>query len=144
MPSTTQRRARNWPAAPTILRRSPTTGFRRARSAGACRRCSVPTPPPALPALFFLSRCDGHVDAAENDEIDTFTASWWIRAEIHAPFPEADISAHIRRMAPDVEAFERAAVSDIETGRYHWAAETWSLAAIDDLDPLIAALAPGV
>ncbi|HEV7312806.1 MULTISPECIES: metallophosphoesterase family protein [unclassified Sphingopyxis] len=39
---------------------------------------------------------------------------------------------------------ERAAVSDIETGRYHWAAETWSLAAIDDLDPLIAALAPGV
>jgi hypothetical protein len=62
-----------------------------------------------LTALIFLSRCDGHVDAAENDEIDTFTASWWIRAEIREPFPEADISAHIRRMAPDVEAFVLAA-----------------------------------
>lgn len=58
-----------------------------------------------LTALIFLSRCDGHVDTAENDEIDTFTASWWIRAEIRAPFPEADIAAHIRRIAPDVEAF---------------------------------------
>ena len=58
-----------------------------------------------LTALIFLSRCDGHVDTAEDDEIDTFTASWWIRAEIRAPFPEADIAAHIRRMAPDVEAF---------------------------------------
>jgi hypothetical protein len=62
-----------------------------------------------LTALIFLSRCDGHVDAAENDEIDTFTASWWIRAEIRAPFPEVDIQAHIRRMAPDAEAFVIAA-----------------------------------
>jgi len=62
-----------------------------------------------LTALIFLSRCDGHVDLAENDEIDTFTAAWWIRAEIRAALPEADIAAHIRRMAPDAEAFVIAA-----------------------------------
>lgn len=62
-----------------------------------------------LTALIFLSRCDGHVDDAENEEIETFTASWWMRAEISVPFPEVDIQAHIRRMAPDVEAFVIAA-----------------------------------
>lgn len=62
-----------------------------------------------LTALIFLSRCDGHVDLAENDEIETFTAAWWIRAEIRADLPESDIAAHIRRMAPDAEAFVIAA-----------------------------------
>lgn len=62
-----------------------------------------------LTSLVFLSRCDGHAAPAESEEVDTFTASWWIRAEIRAILPEADIAAHVRRLAPDVEAFVLAA-----------------------------------
>lgn len=63
----------------------------------------------ALVVLTFLSRCDGHCHALEREEIETFTAGWWMRAEISAPFPEADIAARVRRLSPDVEALEIAA-----------------------------------
>jgi hypothetical protein len=59
----------------------------------------------ALTVLTFLSRCDGRMHAAELAEIESFAASWWIRTEIRADYPEVDIIAHIRRLAPDPEAF---------------------------------------
>jgi hypothetical protein len=62
-----------------------------------------------LAALIFLSRCDGHVDPAENDEIETYLASWWIRSEIRAALPEREIAHYVRRLAPDAEAFVIAA-----------------------------------
>lgn len=63
----------------------------------------------ALIVLTFLSRCDGQCHRLESEEIDTFVAGWWMRAEIDAPFPEQDVAARVRRLAPDVEAFELAA-----------------------------------
>ena len=62
-----------------------------------------------LNVLTFLSRCDGHCHPAERDEIDSFAASWWIRAGIAAPMPEAEIFDYARRLAPDAEAFLLAA-----------------------------------
>lgn len=62
-----------------------------------------------LTVLTFLSRCDGEMHPAEMDEIETFVAAWWVRAEIRAEIPEADILSYARRLAPDVEAFVLAA-----------------------------------
>ena len=62
-----------------------------------------------LTALTFLSRCDGHVDPAENGEIETYVASWWIRSDIRAALPEREIAHYVRRLAPDAEAFVIAA-----------------------------------
>lgn len=62
-----------------------------------------------LCVLTFLSRCDGDLHPEEIAEIETFAAGWWMRAEIAAPFPEADVAARARRLAPDIEAFEMAA-----------------------------------
>ena len=62
-----------------------------------------------LTSLIFLSRCDGQMHPAEVDEVETFASAWWMRAEIRSPMPEADIFAHAKRLAPDVEAFVLAA-----------------------------------
>lgn len=62
-----------------------------------------------LSVLTFLARCDGHIHPSELDEIETFIAAWWMRAEISAEIPEQDIAAYARRLAPDVEAFVIAA-----------------------------------
>lgn len=62
-----------------------------------------------LTVLTFLSRCDGEVHPNEIEEIETFVSAWWMRAEIRAEMPEADILGYARRLAPDVEAFVLAA-----------------------------------
>lgn len=62
-----------------------------------------------LTMLTFLSRCDGRIHPAETEEIDTFVAAWWMRAEIWGEIPEEEINAYSRRLAPDVEAFLAAA-----------------------------------
>lgn len=63
-----------------------------------------------LAALIFLSRCDGEMHEAEIEEVETFVAAWWIRAEIKAEIPERDIAEYARRLAPDVEGFVLAAM----------------------------------
>lgn len=59
----------------------------------------------ALNVLAFLARCDGRWHDLENDAIEGFAASWWLRAEIAAPFDGDEVLRRAARLGPDPETF---------------------------------------
>lgn len=58
-----------------------------------------------LNVLVFLARCDGQWHDLEYSAIEDFAASWWMRAEIAAPFDGDEIARHATRLGPDSETF---------------------------------------
>lgn len=59
----------------------------------------------ALNVLLFMARCDGKFHPLEEDRIEDFAASYWLKAEITTAFDQAEIMRHARRLAPDAETF---------------------------------------
>jgi hypothetical protein len=58
-----------------------------------------------LNVLAFMARCDGHSHESEQDEIEAFITSWWMRREIAHDIPESEIVGKVKRLAPDAESF---------------------------------------
>ncbi|MDF2496049.1 hypothetical protein [Sphingomonas sp.] len=63
-----------------------------------------------LNVLCFMARCDGHWHELEEQVIEEFVCSLWIRKEWENEPPLPEIVAHARRLAPDGEVF-RAAIT---------------------------------
>lgn len=63
-----------------------------------------------LNVLCFMARCDGHWHQLEEQVIEEFVCSLWIRKEWENEPPLPEIVAHARRLAPDGEVF-RAAIA---------------------------------
>lgn len=61
-----------------------------------------------LNVLSFMARCDGRWHRLEEQAIEDFVCSLWIRKEWENEPPMAEILAHARRLAPDGEVFRSA------------------------------------
>ncbi len=58
-----------------------------------------------LNVLAFLARCDGRLHELEMEEIETFAARYWLRAELPGDPPMDVISERVASLRPDVETF---------------------------------------
>ena len=58
-----------------------------------------------LNALVFMARCDSEWHEAEQEAIERFVTSYWIRNELSGEPPIEVIMAHASRIAPDPEVF---------------------------------------
>lgn len=61
-----------------------------------------------LNVLCFMARCDGRWHPLEEQVIEEFVCSLWMRLEWENEPPIAEITAHARRLAPDGEVFRAA------------------------------------
>lgn len=61
-----------------------------------------------LNVLAFMARCDGHWHRLENEPIERFICSMWLRKEWRGEPPLPEILAHAQRLSPDVETFFKA------------------------------------
>nr|WP_314469809.1 hypothetical protein [uncultured Sphingomonas sp.] len=61
-----------------------------------------------LNVLCFMARCDGHWHDLEEQVIEDFVCSLWMRKEWENEPPLPEIIAHARRLAPDGEVFRAA------------------------------------
>lgn len=57
----------------------------------------------ALNVLAFIARCDDCFDISENEAIENFATSWWMRSEISKPLDLDEVRRHVLRLAPDAE-----------------------------------------
>jgi hypothetical protein len=58
-----------------------------------------------LNTLAFMARCDGYWHPLENEAIEPFVCSMWLRNEWPGEPPMAEIVAHAQRLAPDSDTF---------------------------------------
>ncbi len=58
-----------------------------------------------LNAMVFVGRCDREWHPLERETLERFVTSFWLRHEIAADLPLAEISAHADRLSPDAETF---------------------------------------
>ncbi len=59
----------------------------------------------ALNVLAFMARCDGNWHPLEQDAIEEFVTSYWMRSEIAAHLDLNEVARHAARLAPDAEVF---------------------------------------
>jgi hypothetical protein len=61
-----------------------------------------------LNVLAFMARCDGHWHPLENEPLEKFICSMWLRKEWPGDAPIDEIVGHAQRLSPDSETFFRA------------------------------------